>query len=81
MSGPTYKTTSIKVSVSMNDQSPIFGEGSIFVSVEDEAAGWFIKLEDHGGNKISMDFEQLEVVFETAKDLMRYEPDENGDLK
>ncbi len=77
MSEIKYKAIPVKISVCLEEDNPIFGESKIDVSVEDEAAGFFIKLEDYEGNKISMDFEQLEAVFMAAKNLMLHEDKEN----
>jgi hypothetical protein len=42
-----FKTTTLKVAVHREDVNPVFGEGVTFVSVDDEAGGPFLVIEQH----------------------------------
>jgi len=68
-----YKTTPLKIAISINDESPIYGEETIFIEVQDLAAGWFLKLSDTKGQEVSLDFEQLDAVYKAAQDLRKLE--------
>ena len=68
-----YVTTIIKVAIHREEENPIFGEGNTFVSIDDEAAGPFIIIEqdDYESNKnIRIDYEELLAINEAAKMLM-----------
>jgi hypothetical protein len=41
----TYTKTIVKVSVHLYDESPVFGESSTHISLDDEGAGLYIKME------------------------------------
>ena len=70
----TYKTTILQVSVHREESNPIFGEGNTYVSVDDEAAGPFLTIQQHDENsepgKVRMDYEEFMAVAEAAKMLM-----------
>ena len=70
----TYKTTILQVSIHREESNPIFGEGNTYVSVDDEAAGPFLIIEQHDDNiepgKVRMDYEEFMAVAEAAKMLM-----------
>ena len=70
----TYKTTILQVSVHREESNPIFGEGNTYVSVDDEAAGPFLIIQQHDENsepgKVRMDYEEFMAVAEAAKMLM-----------
>ena len=72
-----YATTILKVAVHREEESPIFGEGNTYVSVDDEAGGPFLTIEqddDHKNNTFTstlrIDYEEFLVVAEAAKMLM-----------
>ena len=70
----TYKTTILQVSVHREESNPIFGEGNTYVSVEDEAGGPFLTIEQTDvvmeNGKVRMDYEEFMAVAEAAKMLM-----------
>ena len=70
----TYKTTILQVSVHGEESNPIFGEGNTYVSVDDEAGGPFLIIQQHDENsepgKVRMDYEEFMAVAEAAKMLM-----------
>jgi hypothetical protein len=70
----TYKTTILQVSVHREESNPVFGEGNTYVSVDDEAAGPFLIIQQHDENsepgKARMDYEEFMAVAEAAKMLM-----------
>lgn len=57
----THTTTIMKIAIHPTSSSPVFGEGVIYVELEDEAAGPFIVLsqnlneQDYGG-KVAIDY-------------------------
>jgi hypothetical protein len=69
-----YKTTILQVSVHREESNPVFGEGNTYVSVDDEAAGPFLIIEQSDDNietgKVRMDYEEFLAVAEAAKMLM-----------
>ena len=70
----TYKTTILKAVVHRETENPIFGEGNTYVSVDDEAGGPFLVIEQHDDNtengKVRIDYEEFLAVAEAAKMLM-----------
>jgi hypothetical protein len=71
-----YKTTIMQVSIHREEVSPVFGEGNTYVSVDDEAAGPFLVIEQHDDDgsgehgKLRFDYEEFVAVAEAAKMLM-----------
>ena len=69
-----YKTTILQVSVHREESNPIFGEGNTYVSVDDEAGGPFLVIQqtddDIEAGKVRMDYEEFMAVAEAAKMLM-----------
>lgn len=57
-----YKHTTTQFTVHLDEESPIFGESSITVKLDDEAGGAFLVLEDTLGGKISVDYEQWKIL-------------------
>lgn len=53
-----YQTTTVQVSVHLENESPIFGESAINVRLEDEAGGIFLELIDGEGTKMRVDYTQ-----------------------
>ena len=70
----TYKTTILQVSVHREESNPIFGEGNTYVSVDDEAGGPFLTIQQTDAvmedGKVRMDYEEFMAVAEAAKMLM-----------
>ena len=69
-----FKTTILRVAVHREEENPVFGEGNTYVSVDDEAAGPFLVIEQE--NELStpgamrLDYEEFLAVAEAAKMLM-----------
>jgi hypothetical protein len=70
----TYKTTILQVAVHREESNPNFGEGNTYVSVDDEAGGPFLTIQQHDDSnepgKVRMDYEEFMAVAEAAKMLM-----------
>ena len=73
-----WKITPVSVSVHLKTDSPIFGECATRVSVDDEGAGAFIRLQQtHDSTEkgtISVEFEELELIVRAAKELISKHP-------
>ena len=69
-----FATTTLKVAVHREDVNPVFGEGVTFVSVDDEAGGPFLVIEQHDEDvrpgTVRFDYEEFMAVAEAAKTLM-----------
>lgn len=69
-----YVKTILKVAIHRENENPVFGEGNTFVSVEDEAAGPFLVIEQNDSynaeKNLRMDYAELLTVVEAAKVLM-----------
>jgi hypothetical protein len=69
-----FATTTLKVAVHREDINPVFGEGVTYVSVDDEAAGPFLVIEQHDDDvrpgTVRLDYEEFMAVAEAAKTLM-----------
>lgn len=69
-----YRTTILQVSIHREESNPIFGEGNTYVSVDDEAGGPFIVIEQHDDSsesgKLRFDYAEFVAVAEAAKMLM-----------
>ena len=69
-----YVNTIIKVAIHRETENPVFGEGNTFVSVEDDAAGPFLVIEQNDSyntdRTLRMEYEELLAVTEAAKMLM-----------
>ena len=69
-----YATTTLKVAVHREDVNPVFGESVTFVSVDDEAGGPFLVIEQHDDvartGAVRFDYEEFLAVAEAAKTLM-----------
>jgi hypothetical protein len=69
-----YVTTILKVAVHNETENPAFGEGNTYVSIEDEAGGPFLIIEqdsdEHGTVILRIDYEELLAVVEASKMLM-----------
>ena len=69
-----YKTTILQVAIHREESNPIFEEGNTYVSVDDEAAGPFLVIQqtddDIEPGKVRMEYEEFMAVAEAAKMLM-----------
>jgi hypothetical protein len=75
----TYTKTIVKVSVHQYDESPIFGEGSTHISIEDDAAGPYIKFTQcrdtiENGSVTFDSVQEMAAVFDAAKELLENAP-------
>lgn len=73
-------TTRVSMSVHRKNDNPIFGKTATTVSIADEAAGPYIVItqspDDKAQQTISLDMDELEAVYRTAKVLIAGYPDE-----
>ncbi len=67
----TYKSTYIAAVVHQAGDNPIINECSTTVTICDEAGGAFISLTDSEGATIKLDPEELEMVVEVARKLLK----------
>lgn len=69
-----YVSTIIKIAIHRENENPVFGEGNTFVSVEDEAAGPFLIIEQNDSynteKNLRMDYAEFLAVADAAKTLM-----------
>ena len=73
MTTPTLCTTPIAVAIHRPGDNPIFGESSILVAVDDEAAGPFIALTANsadGESTMRLDPDELEQIVVVARELV-----------
>jgi len=74
-----YIITTISMSVHDREENPIFGDSVITVSLEDDAAGPYIVLksleEELKPGEIKVDLDQLDVILEAARVLIKNYPD------
>ena len=64
-----YTTSIISTVVHLDDRNPIFGEGIITVSIDDDGAGGYIVLTQEE-QTIKVDIEELQLVAKTARKLL-----------
>ena len=67
----TYKSTYIAAVVHQAGDNPIINEQSTTVTICDEAGGAFISLTDSQGETIKLDPEELEMVVEVARKMLK----------
>jgi hypothetical protein len=69
------RTTIIAIAVHPDADNPVFGERSTHVSIDDDGAGPFIKLQQfHERTKpgeLTLDLDELEEVIQAARRLIR----------
>lgn len=68
-----YKTVPLKYSMFYDKDNPVFGESATHISIEDEAGGSYIVLEqfpDDGPQKLKFDLPELEELLRIANKLM-----------
>jgi len=71
--------TPIAVAVHIQGESPVFGDSSTQVLVDDEAGGPFIVLRQCNSStkpgEVRLDMDELELVIRVARRLMKAQPD------
>ena len=67
----TWKTTYISAVVHCAGDNPIINDHSTTVTICDEAGGAFISLTDSQGETIKLDPEELEMVVEVARKMLK----------
>ena len=67
----TWKTTYISAVVHQAGDNPIINDHSTTVTICDEAGGAFISLTDCEGTTIKLDPEELEMVAEVARKMLK----------
>lgn len=71
-----YKATVMKVAIHPADKNPAYDDGVTYIEVVDEAAGAFLEL-SQGENKIQIDPEELDKIYNEAKRMLREWPGED----
>jgi len=66
-----YKTTYISASVHRAGDNPIVNECSTTITICDEAGGAFVSLTDSEGTTIKLDPEELEMVCDVARKMLK----------
>ena len=64
-----YKITPIALAVHRDTESPIFGDGTTTIKVDDESAGPFIILSQDGNTEMKFDFEEFDKIAEAVRML------------
>lgn len=67
----TWKTTYIAAVVHQAGDNPIINEQSTTVKICDEAGGAFVSLTDSDGTTIKLDPDELEMVVEVARNMLK----------
>ena len=67
----TYKSTYIAAVVHQSGDNPIINEGSTTVTICDEAGGAFVSLTDSEGTTIKLDPDELEMVCDVARKMLK----------
>ena len=68
-----YKTVPLKYSMFYEKDNPVFGESATHISIDDEAGGGYIVLEqfpDDGPQKLRLDIDELKQILSVANKLM-----------
>lgn len=69
----TRETTILTVAIHDEDESPVFGENTVHVSLEDLGAGHFISIKQLGGELepgvVFLDFEEFDRINEAIETL------------
>lgn len=66
-----YKITTTAITVHLKDESPVFGECSLTVKLDDEAGGAFVVITDTMGAKINIDYPQWKRLNEAVEMLFK----------
>lgn len=76
-----YKTTVIEMSVCNENDNPVFGDSVTKIKLTDEGGGFFIILsqnnESNNEYELRFDIEELEVILDTAKKMIKNVNKEN----
>jgi hypothetical protein len=64
-----YITSTISTVVHLNDRNPIFGEGIVNITVDDDAAGGYIVL-TQDEQTIKVDPDELQLITKTAMKML-----------
>ena len=73
MTDPTPVATILPVSIHRTDTNPVHGRGTLQISIDDEGAGYFIKICELGDDLeqyVRIDADELELVFQEARKLI-----------
>ena len=73
MTDPTPVATILAVSIHRTDTNPVHGRGVLQISIDDEGAGYFIKICELGDDLeqyVRIDADELELVFQEARKLI-----------
>lgn len=70
------KTITVAMQTYRADHRPIYGESALTISVQDEAVGWYFEIEQHDGQKIACDLDELRALLECAEQMAKQEPKE-----
>lgn len=74
-----YKTSPLGYSIYSEHDNAIYGENTVHVTVEDESAGPYIKLQDLNDDLkpgvICLEIEQLEAILISARKLIKAHSD------
>ena len=74
-----YKSTITRISIHPENENPIFKEGAINVSIQDEGAGPFLTLSQtwpENVESVRIDLDELELITAEAKKLIGQFPKE-----
>ena len=73
MTDPTPLATILAVSIHRKNTNPVHGRGTLQISIDDEGAGYFIKICELGDDLeqyVRIDADELELVFQEARKLL-----------
>jgi hypothetical protein len=73
MSEPLHVITTA-MSTYRNGDSPIYGETALTISVQDDAGGWYFEIEQHDGQKIKIELDELRALLKCAEKMAKQEP-------
>lgn len=69
-----WEVTMLKASIHSAKQHPVFGEWNTYVSIQDDAGGPYLEIEqdtdEYGSQKIRVDYKQFLKIAEVANMLM-----------
>ena len=73
MTEPAPVATILTVSIHRKNTNPVHGRGTLQISIDDEGAGYFIKICELGDDLeqyVRIDADELDLVFQEAKKLL-----------
>ena len=73
MTNPAPVATILTVSIHRTDTNPVHDRGTLQISIDDEGAGYFIKICELGDDLeqyVRIDADELDLVFQEAKKLL-----------